>query len=135
MCRSIEGWRNFSCLVCRPDTLARHRLKEDRFRPLRIIVITSPSLRPKRRFIASKGVRSSHAISMMRFTSNVFLLTSGFCVLTTVVLDFLAFKDFYTNGNNRLKVLKLKICEYIQRFNFLTSRALFMRKIYEDLIF
>ena len=118
MCRSIEGWRNFSCLVGRPDTLALQRLKEDRFSPLLIIVMTSPSLRPKRRFIASKGVRSSHAISMMRSTSKVFLLTSVFSVLTEVVLDLSAFEDSIRMTAGRLRVLKLKICEDIQLIIF-----------------
>ncbi len=97
LCRSIEGWRNFSCLVERPDTLARHRLKEDRLRLCLIIVITSPSLRPKRRFMASKGVRSSHAISMMRSTSSVFLLASGFPVLAELFFRFSCIQSFFTN--------------------------------------
>ena len=108
MCRSIDGWRNFSCLVERPDTLARHRLKEDRLRLCLIIVITPVSLRPKRRFMASKGVRSSHAISMMRSTSSVFLLASGFSVLAERFVRFSCIQRLFTNVDQEPKGAEAK---------------------------
>ena len=74
--------------------------------------------------MASKGVRSSHAISMMRSTSSVFLLASGFSVLAERFFRFSCiFSGFLRTQTKSLRVLKLKICEYIQLFNFLASRA------------
>ena len=47
--------------------------------------------------MASKGVRSSHAISVMRSTSNVFSLASGFSVLAERFFRFSCIKRFFTN--------------------------------------
>lgn len=55
----------FRCFVFLPCTRARHILKLLGFISLRISLITSFSLRSNCRAIASKGVRSSHAISMI----------------------------------------------------------------------
>ena len=54
------------CLVLRPWTRLRHRLKAGRDKCRRINMITDPSFRSNCVCIASKGVRSSHAISMIR---------------------------------------------------------------------
>ena len=78
--------------------------------------------------MASKGVRSSHAISMMRSTSSEFLLASGFSVLAKRFFRFSCIKRFFTTSLNSLRVLKLKICEDIQLFYFLASRALFTKE-------
>ena len=73
-CR-LHLWRPTSkprkalCLVALPCTLARHMRQELGFISLRIKAITSASLRPNCKRMASKGVRSSQAISMMRSIS------------------------------------------------------------------
>ena len=54
------------CLVFRPETLFLHIRKEDAFISFLINVITSFSDNPNWYSIASKDVRSSHAISIMR---------------------------------------------------------------------
>ena len=61
--------RSALCLVALPCTLARHMRHELGFISRRISVITSASLIPNCKRIASKGVRSSQAISMMRSIS------------------------------------------------------------------
>ena len=57
------------CLVDRLLTRLRHSRKEPGFILRRISVITCCSLIPKLAEITSNGVRSSHAISMMRDSS------------------------------------------------------------------
>ena len=128
LCRSIEGWRNFSCLVERPVTLALQRLKEDRFKLLLIIVITSPSSRPKRRFMASKGVLSSHAISMMRSKSGVFLLTSGFSVLAGGFFRSSCILRFLTHNRREIKGAEAKNMWRYPAIYFLTSWVLFTKE-------
>ena len=59
------------CFNFLPLTLFLHNLKEDIFKLDRINWITSFSFRLNWKYIASKGVLSSHAISMMRSTSAV----------------------------------------------------------------
>ena len=72
---SLHLWRPASkprkalCLVALPWTRARHMRHELGFISLRINAITSASLRPNCNRMASKGVRSSQAISMMRSIS------------------------------------------------------------------
>ena len=58
------------CLVFRPETRVRHNLKAPGFILDRIISTTAASLVPKFISMASKGVRSSQAISMMRERSS-----------------------------------------------------------------
>ena len=68
----------FRCLVFLPCTCLRHLRKLDGFRLRRIKVITAASDKPNWASIASKGVRSSQAISMTRFFSrsvSVFMLS------------------------------------------------------------
>ena len=62
-------WSGKPCLDFLPVTLFLHNLKEDVFKLERITLITSFSLRLNWKLIASKGVLSSHAISIMRSTS------------------------------------------------------------------
>ena len=69
LCLPTSNPRKALCLVALPCTLARHMRQELGFISLRIKVITSASLRPNCNKIASKGVRSSQAISMMRSMS------------------------------------------------------------------
>ena len=68
--RCIFG-RFFRCFVDRPLTRLRQRSKLLRFNSRRITVITSFSGSPNCISIAPKGVRSSHAISMIRSISRV----------------------------------------------------------------
>lgn len=58
------------CLVSRPFILFRHFLNELFFMLLRIKSITEASVKPYCKRIISKGVRSSHAISMSRDRSD-----------------------------------------------------------------
>lgn len=68
----MTSWpRSFECFVLRPDTLCRHNLKLAGFRLRRMIVITCRSSLSNCAFMASKGVLSSQAISMIRDTSSV----------------------------------------------------------------
>ena len=69
LCLPTSKPRKALCLVALPCTLARHRRQELGFISRRISAITSASLRPNCNKIASKGVRSSQAISMMRSIS------------------------------------------------------------------
>ena len=57
------------CFVARPCTRSRHIRKEDGFISLRITSITACSFKPNWAVMASKGVRSSHAISTTRSIS------------------------------------------------------------------
>lgn len=57
------------CFVCRPFILLRHILKLEALLCLRISSTTSFSDKPNWSSIASNGVRSSQAISMMRSVS------------------------------------------------------------------
>jgi hypothetical protein len=59
-----------ACFVARPLTLARQSLKLRGFKRLRISFITSGSPRPNCCSIASKGVLSSQAISMILDSSS-----------------------------------------------------------------
>ena len=61
----------FLCLVFLPLTLFRHNLKEEWERFVLIIFLTSFSLRQNWNSIASNGVLSSHAISIIRSTSSL----------------------------------------------------------------
>ena len=63
--RVMPGGRIFRCLVCLPLIRLRHILNDDDFISLRISLTTADSFRPYNRSMASKGVRSSHAISMI----------------------------------------------------------------------
>ena len=67
------------CLSFLPVTLFLHILKEDVFKLDRINWITSFSLRWNWKSIASKGVLSSQAISIMRSTSAEVSLISTIC--------------------------------------------------------
>jgi len=58
--------RSALCFVFLPCTRALHMRKEEGFISRRISLITSDSAMPNCSRMASKGVRSSHAISMMR---------------------------------------------------------------------
>ena len=58
--------RNTACFVRRPVTRFRHILKEEGFMCPRIKSMTADSSKPNWASIASKAVRSSHAISTMR---------------------------------------------------------------------
>jgi len=58
----LKAW----CLVRRPFILLRHILNELFFMLLRIKSITEASVKPYSKRIISKGVRSSHAISIKR---------------------------------------------------------------------
>jgi hypothetical protein len=60
--------RRTACFVRRPATRLRHIRKEDGFICLRIKAMTADSFKPNCASIASKAVRSSHAISTMRET-------------------------------------------------------------------
>ena len=62
-------WLGKPCFNFLPVTLRLHILNEDDFRLDRINLITSFSLRLNWKSIASKGVLSSHAISIMRSMS------------------------------------------------------------------
>lgn len=81
---------NFLCFVARPMTRLRHSLKEAGLRLRRMNPITSFSARPKPSSMASNGVRSSQAISMIRDLSPslnrfvVFVLLVINCNLTFV---------------------------------------------------
>ena len=63
--RVTSGLLSCTCVVERPETRARHNSKDLRFKLLRIKRITSDSLKPNCIAIASKGVLSSHAISII----------------------------------------------------------------------
>ena len=65
-----EQPRRARCLDSRPFILFRHILNELFFMLLRIKSITAASVRPYCKRIISKGVRSSHAISMSRDRSD-----------------------------------------------------------------
>ena len=73
------------CLVFLPVTLFLHNLKEDAFRFERIKFITSFSLRLNWKWIASKGVLSSHAISTMRSTSAGVSILGKICIAKKLV--------------------------------------------------
>ncbi len=73
---NLVFWLGKPCFDFLPVTLFLHILKEDVFRFERINWITSFSLRLNWKVIASKGVLSSHAISMMRSTSDEFRFLS-----------------------------------------------------------
>jgi len=68
------------CFNFLPVTLSLHNLNDDVFKLERIKWITSFSLRLNWKSIASKGVLSSHAISMMRSTSAKVRLLSTICI-------------------------------------------------------
>ena len=79
------------CFVFLPDTLFLHILNEDNFRFDLINWITSFSLRPNWKSIASKGVLSSQAISIMRSVSAefrnlgvIFLINSNLILLEII---------------------------------------------------
>jgi hypothetical protein len=63
--RSTEELRSARCLVALPCTRLRHMRKLEAFISFRIIAITSASLTPNCICIASNGVLSSHAISII----------------------------------------------------------------------
>ena len=65
-----SGWC-FACFVWRPETRLLHILKLEAFISLRIKRITCFSVRPNWYSIASKGVRSSQAISITRLICSV----------------------------------------------------------------
>ena len=79
--RSTSIPRDFLCFVFLPCTRARHNLKLVGFNSRRINVITSCSLIPHWSWIASKGVRSYHAISMIRSSSRSLKLYSFFIII------------------------------------------------------
>ena len=58
--------------------------------------------------MASKGVRSSHAISMMRSTSNGFLLASDFSVLAERFFRFSCIFRFLTSADQEPKGAEAK---------------------------
>ncbi len=62
-------WRGNPCFDFLPVTLFRHSLNEEVFKFVRIKRITSLSSRSNWKLIASNGVLSSHAISIMRSIS------------------------------------------------------------------
>ena len=68
------------CLSFLPVTLFLHILKEDVFKLVRINSITSFSLRLNWKSIASIGVLSSHAISIMRSTSAKVSVLNKICI-------------------------------------------------------
>ena len=68
--RLISSDRLERCFVFRPDTRLRHNEKLEGFNRLRIRAITSGSRNPNWNSMASKGVRSSHPISIMRLMSS-----------------------------------------------------------------
>ena len=61
----ISGFRSFKCLVCLPAARFRQSLKLELVNCSRINAITLFSFKPNCWFIASNGVLSSHAISIM----------------------------------------------------------------------
>jgi hypothetical protein len=67
--RPISNPRLATCLVFLPAVLARHMRKDEGVISFRISLITSPGVMLKCLRIASKLVRSSQAISMMRSIS------------------------------------------------------------------
>ncbi len=68
----MTSWpRSFACFVLRPDTLFRHNLKLAGFRVHRMIAITCRSSISNCASMASKGVLSSQAISIILDTSSV----------------------------------------------------------------
>ena len=69
---NLVNWSGKPCFNFLPETLFLHILNEDCFKFERIIWITSFSFKSNWKAIASKGVLSSHAISMMRSTSSGF---------------------------------------------------------------
>ena len=69
---NLVFWLGKPCFDFLPVTLFLHILKEDDFKFERISFITSVSLRLNWKSIASKGVLSSHAISITRSTSAEF---------------------------------------------------------------
>lgn len=69
--RWVLGVRSARCLLERPDTRRRHRRNELSFRIFRMSWMTSGSDRPNCHSMASKGVRSSQAISTIRSMSSV----------------------------------------------------------------
>ena len=62
----ISTGRNAACLVARPAMRLRHMRNDEAFISRRIRAITADSFSPNCVSIASKVVRSSHAISIMR---------------------------------------------------------------------
>ena len=76
LCLRVPGLKA-ACLVARALTRMRHMRNELRFNWRRIRAITADSFNPNCFSMASKGVRSSHAISMTRDTSAAFKASSG----------------------------------------------------------
>ena len=72
------------CLVARPDILFRHILKLEAFEFKRMNSMTSFSFKSNWNSIASKGVRSSQAISMIRSVSSGENLLGSSTLFTTI---------------------------------------------------
>jgi len=105
---NLVFWLVNRCFDFLPATLFLHILKEDDFKFERINWITSFSLRLNWKSIASKGVLSSHAISMMRSTSAEL---SFLCIIF--------FFKFFTN----LKGIFKEIGTYIPHIIFWTTKT------------
>jgi hypothetical protein len=92
--RVVFSSRSFRCLVVRPLVRLRHIAKLLAFMFARMSSITSFSESPNCISIASKGVRSSHAISMIRSISaaerlcvaEAFIIKSGMCLAGRLIV-------------------------------------------------